>query len=213
MQNSNLLIVSLIALTGLCAGGLRAQSGTSAATSPAPAAAEKPSTVVVPPPGYIIGPDDVLSVVFWKDKDLSGDVVVRPDGRISLPLVNDIQASGLTVGQLREDVATAATKFIESPTVTVIVRQINSRKVFITGQVAKPGAYALGDHMTVIQLIALAGGLTEYADKDNIVVIRNSDRKPDGTPSTYRLNYNDVTKRKKVSQDIELKTGDTIIVP
>lgn len=191
----------------------QAQPGTADGTIAPAGPAAKTDNAVVPPSGYVIGVDDVLSVVFWKDKDLSGDVVVRPDGRISLPLINDMQASGLTVDELRANVAAAATKYIEAPAVTVVVRQINSRKAFITGQVAKPGAYPLGDQMTVIQLIALAGGLAEYADKKNIVVIRSSETRPDGTPMTFRVNYDEVLKRRRVSQNIALKAGDTVIVP
>jgi polysaccharide export outer membrane protein len=177
-------------------------------------AAKPPVGVSVPagvptPADYVIGPDDVLTVVFWRDKDLSGDVAVRPDGKISLPLLNDVQASGLTPDQLRVQLTEAATRFVEDPTVTVIVKEINSRKVFITGQVAKPGPYALAGPTTVLQLIAMAGGVLEYADSKNITILRNEN----GRPVSYRFNYKDVSKRKNLRQNIELKPGDTIIVP
>ena len=176
--------------------------------------AKPPAGVTIPtgvatPPDYVIGPDDVLTVVFWRDKDMSSDVTVRPDGKISLPLLNDVQASGLTPDQLRLQLTEAATKFVEDPTVTIVVKEIHSRKVFITGQVAKPGPYGLAGPTTVLQLIAMAGGVLEYADSKNITILRNEN----GRPVSYRFNYKDVSKRKNLRQNIELKPGDTIIVP
>jgi polysaccharide export outer membrane protein len=185
-------------------------------TAPAVPAAPKPAAPnpaapqgVPTPADYVIGPDDLLTVVYWRDKELSGDVAVRPDGKISLPLLNDIQAAGLTPEQLRVAVTAAAGKFLEEPTVTVVVRQINSRRVYITGQVGKPGPYNLSGPMTVLQLIATAGGVLEYADTKNIVVMRTEN----GKPVSYPFNYKDVTKRKNLKQNIELKPGDTVIVP
>jgi polysaccharide export outer membrane protein len=167
-----------------------------------PAAADVPS-------GYVIGPDDVLSVVFWRDKDLSADVTVRPDGKITLPLLNDVVAAGLTPEQLREKVAEAAKKFVEDPNPTVIVKEINSRRVFITGQVEKSGPYALSNSMTVLQLIATAGGLKEFAQRKNITLLRyEGDRQV-----IYRFNYQDVLDRKNLEQNIELQPGDTVVVP
>jgi polysaccharide biosynthesis/export protein len=168
---------------------------------------------VRPPTDYEIGAEDQLSIVFWKDKDLTTDVAVRPDGMISLPLLNDIQAAGLTPDQLKDKVTEAATKYVEDPNVTVIVKQINSRKVFITGNIAKPGAYPLGGPMTVLQLISLAGGLTEYADKQHITVVRGRDRRPDGLPWSYEVNYTELMKRIRLQQNLELKPGDTVMVP
>jgi polysaccharide export outer membrane protein len=189
-----------------------AQKTTPAA--PAPTAARVAVAPVVPagvptPPDYVIGPDDVLSIVFWREKDMSSDVYVRPDGKISLPLLNDMQASGLTPEQLRITVTEAAGKYVEDPAVTVVVKSINSRKVFITGQVAKPGPYALGGPTTVLQLIATAGGVAEYAKSDKIVVMRTES----GKTVSYKFNYKDVTEGKKLQQNIDLKPGDTIVVP
>ena len=113
---------------------------------------------VAAPADFVIGPNDVLTIVFWRDKDMSSDVQVRPDGKISLPLLNDVQAAGLTPEQLRVQITAAATRLVEDPTVSVVVKEINSRRVFITGQVAKPGTYALSGPTTVLQLIAMAGG-------------------------------------------------------
>ncbi len=158
----------------------------------------------------MIGPEDQLSIVYWREKDMSADVVVRPDGMISLPLLNDINASGLTPDQLRVAITQGATKFVEEPTVSVVVKAINSRKVFITGQVAKPGPYPLGGPTTVLQLVATAGGVAEYADKSKMIVIRPESG---GKQTTFKFNYEDVTKGKNLSQNIELKPGDTVVVP
>jgi polysaccharide export outer membrane protein len=162
-----------------------------------------------PPSAYVIGPDDELSIVFWRDKDLSADVVVRPDGKISLPLLNDIQAVGLTPDQLRESLVAAAGKYVEQPNATVVVKAIHSRNAYITGKVAKPGGYSLTVDMNVMQLIALSGGLLEYADDKNIVVIRMVA----GKQHYFPFNYREVIDRKHPEQNIVLRPGDTVVVP
>jgi polysaccharide export outer membrane protein len=182
-------------------------AATSAAATPAPAAAAPGAANA--PPGYVIGPDDVLTVLFRYDKDMTTEATVRPDGMISLPVLHDIPAAGLTPEQLRDRVTERAKQFIEDPAVTVIVKAINSRKAFITGQVARPGSYPLTTPTTVLQLIAMAGGLTEYADEKDITIMRVEN----GRPVTYVFNYKDVSRRKNLRQNIELKPGDTVIVP
>ena len=177
-------------------------------TPPATAAPVIPRGVDLPP-DYVIGPDDVLDIIFWRDKDMSALVAVRPDGRVTLPLLNDIQASGLTPEQLRATVMTAATKFVEDPNVTVVVKTINSRKVFVTGLVAKPGPYPLLGPTTVMQVLSLAGGIQEFADSKNILIMRTEN----GQPVAHRFNYKDVLKRRNLKQNIELKPGDTVVVP
>jgi polysaccharide biosynthesis/export protein len=185
-----------------------ALSNLGTASTGTPASAGKESEVQVPP-GYIIGPEDVLTVVFWREKDLSGDVIVRPDGRISLPLLHEFQAAGLTPDQLRERVVAAADKYVQDPNVSVVIKQINSRRAFITGMVNKPGPYPLMSSTTVVQLIAMAGGLQDYAKKKNIVVMRT-----EGTQAVrYKFNYAEVIEGKNLTQNIELKPGDTVIVP
>ena len=190
------------------------------ATTPAPATAkpaapptgEKPPVVpagAVVPPDYVIGPEDILTGVFWREKDLSSDVVVRPDGRISLPVLQDVHAAGLTPEQLRETLTKTAERFVEDPNVTVVVKEINSRRVYITGMVAKPGHFNLTSPMSVVQLIAIAGGLLEYADATNIMSMRTEN----GTPTSQKFNYKEVTEGKNLKQNILLKPGDTVIVP
>ena len=196
---------SLVAVMTL---GAPLYAQTPAAQSTAPAV---PGTSPVPiPPGFLIGPDDILTVVYWRDKEMTTDVVVRPDGKISLPLLNEIQAAGLTPSELRERLTDESKRYIEDPNVTVVVKQINSRKVFITGEVAKPGPYPLTAPTTVLQLIAMVGGLKEYADSKKIAVVRTD---KNGRQTMFRFNLKDVMAGKNLRQNIELMPGDTIIVP
>jgi polysaccharide export outer membrane protein len=179
--------------------------------APAPSTAKPPVAIppgVVVPADYVIGPEDILTIVFWREKDLSSDVVVRPDGRISLPVLQDVAAAGLTPEQLRDTLTKTAERYVEDPNVTVVVKEINSRRVFITGQVAKPGPYNITSPMTVVQLIAFAGGLLEYADEENIAIMRTEK----GAPVAYRFNYKEVSERKNLKQNIALQPGDTVIV-
>ena len=186
------------------ASALRAQT----APSTPPASALPPAGVSVPA-GYVIGPEDVLTIVVWREKDMTTDAVVRPDGKITLPLLNDLPAAGLTPDQLRVAVEKAASKYMSEPNATVIVKAINSRKVHILGNVGKAGTYPLTGDMTVLQLIAGAGGLQEYADEKHITVMR----KEDGKDRVFKFNYKDVIHQKKLQQNIVLKPGDTVIVP
>jgi polysaccharide export outer membrane protein len=181
-----------------------------AQTPPASSGAAPGATVgVALPDGYVIGAEDVLSIVFWREADMSAEVTVRPDGRISLPLINEVTAAGLTPDQLRDHLMEVAKKFVKDPAVTVVVRTINSRKIFITGNVARPGAYLLPGRMTVLQLIAMSGGILEYADTKRIVVMRTEE----SGSKAYPFNYNEIRKGKNLQQNIELKPGDTVIVP
>jgi len=194
----------------LLSSGVRpaaAQGGGPPAASAA--GTDRTGKAIAVPPDYVIGPEDQLSVVFFQDKDMSADVIVRPDGKISLPLINEIQASGLTPEQLRERVSAEATRFIQAPKATIVVRQINSRKVYITGAVEKPGTYPLMGPTAVLQLIATAGGVKEYADSKKILIIR----KENGRQVTYTFNYKEVVGQKNMSQNIDLRPGDTIVVP
>jgi polysaccharide export outer membrane protein len=195
------------------ASGVGSNGSASASAAPAPRPDRIPPPVpatVSEPPGYLIGPNDVLSVTFWRDKEMNADaVVVRPDGNITLPLLNDIQAAGLTPAQLRDRILAEAQRYIEDPSPTVAVKEIRSRNVFITGQVDKPGPYPLAGPMTVLQLIAMAGGLKEFADGKNIVVMRAEN----GRQVAYQVDYKELLKRKNLRQNIDLKPGDTVVVP
>ena len=160
------------------------------------------------PTDYVIGPDDVLGIIFWRDAEMSQEVTVRPDGLITLPLIRDIKAAGLRPDALRDSITTAAAKYIEDPNVTVVVRSINSRNVFITGNVARPGPYPVSGQMTVLHLISVAGGLTEFADAKKIMIMRNEQ----GNLQSRRFNYNEVSEGKKLEQNIVLQPGDTVVV-
>lgn len=192
----------------MAAQGVAPGKGRPPAQPSKPAAPPAAAASVALPAGYTIGPDDVLVVMFWREKDLSAEVAVRPDGMITLPLLNDVKAAGLTPDQLREAVEKAAAAFVEEPNVTVAVKQINSRRVFITGNVAKPGTYPLTGTTTVLQLIAIAGGLNEYADEKGIAVMRVEG----GRTTSLKFNYKDVTRGRKLEQNVELKPGDTVVV-
>jgi polysaccharide export outer membrane protein len=168
-----------------------------------------PTTGIQPPPGYVIGARDTLSVIFWRDKDMSADVSVRPDGMISLPLINEIKAEGLTPDQLRDQVTQRAARYVADPTVSIVVREIHSRQVYITGEINRPGAYSLMSPTTVMQLISMAGGLREFAKTKEIIILRNEG----GKQSAIEFNYKDVRNGKKLTQNILLQPGDTIIVP
>jgi polysaccharide export outer membrane protein len=160
------------------------------------------------PPSFIIGVSDVLSVAFWRDPRMSADVVVRPDGMISVPLLNDVRAAGNTPEQLAGVLAVAAAKYITDADVTVVVKEIHSRKVFVLGNVGTPGMVVLTGDMNVLQLIAVSGGLLEYADKDDITIIRTEN----GQEKRLKFNYNDVLKGKNAKQNVLLQPGDTVVV-
>jgi polysaccharide export outer membrane protein len=212
------LIAAALALVLFGQGAALAQTAPPQKQVPKPAApATKPAapgTIVTGPSvpveaGFTIGPEDVLGVLVWRDQEVSGDVTVRPDGMITLPLVRDVKAAGFTPSELADHIQTALREFITDASVTVVVRQMNSRKVFITGEVAKPGAYPLVSTMTVMQLIAVAGGLNEFAEANSISIMRVEG----GKSVTFPFAYKDVAKGKKTAQNIVLKPGDTVVVP
>ena len=179
------------------------------AQTPAQTSSGRTTTEAATLPGdYVIGVEDVLSVIFWREKDLSADVVVRPDGKISLPMLNDVHAAGLTPEALADVVAKAGTKFVRDAGATVIVKEIRSRKVYIIGEVARPGTFQLGSEMTVLQAIGEAGGFIEGADKGDVIIVRNDS----GKERRFKFNYNEVVDGKNPAQNIKLLPGDTIIV-
>ena len=145
----------------------------------------------------------------FAESTLTADVTVRPDGKVSLPLLNDVQASGLTPAQLKDRIVEESKKYVEDPNVPVVVKEIKSRKVFITGEVRKPGPYLLTGAMTVLQMISIAGGLSDYARPNKISIVRVEN----GKPASFKFNYKEVIEGKKLTQNIELKPGDVIVVP
>lgn len=160
-------------------------------------------------PAYVIGSPDMLSVSVWKEPDISRSVPVRPDGKISLPLIDDVQAAGLTPTQLAASITEKLKKFLMSPQVTVIVTQINSQHIYILGEVSHPGSFSLLPDMRVLQALSRAGGFSEFANLKKIYVLRTES----GKQIKYSFNYKEVLKGKKAQQNILLKSGDTIIVP
>ena len=160
---------------------------------------------------YIIGPEDVIEVSVWKSPDLSTTIMVRPDGMISLPLIGDIQASSHTAQELKEEIAQKLTEYKQDPIVSIIVKEANSQAIYVTGEVARPGKYPLRSETTIVQAITLAGGFTQWADKDQIVIIRKSPMNPEG--NRFTLKYSDIVSGKNMKANILLKAGDTVIIP
>lgn len=158
---------------------------------------------------YIIGPQDVVQITVWKEPELSASVPVRPDGKISLSLLNDVDAAGLTPTQLGQSIAMKLKKFVEEPRVSVIVTQINSRRVYVLGQVARPGAMPLTPDMTILQAISTAGGLTQFSDGKKSYILRFEN----GVQIRIPVNYKQLVKGEKMDANVLLKAGDTIVVP
>jgi polysaccharide export outer membrane protein len=158
---------------------------------------------------YMIGPEDVLYIHVWKENDLSRTVPVRADGKISIPLINEIQASGLTPLQLKVVLTDKLKEFIENPTVSVTVMEANSCKVYVSGQVRSPGIYRLRSETTLIQIIPMAGGFTDWANQKKILIIR----KENGKEKRITVNYKKILDGSDPGSNIFLKPGDTIIVP
>jgi len=159
---------------------------------------------------FIIGQDDVLAINVWKEPEVSRSVPVRSDGKISLPLVGEVQASGQTPHQLELEIARKLQSYISEPEVTVIVQEIKSKKFNILGMVTKPGSYPLTNSVTVLDAIALAGGFRDFAKQKSIYVLRQN---PDGTQAKFPFNYKDVIKGKNSEQNIKLVPGDTVYIP
>ena len=160
-------------------------------------------------PSYIIQPQDVLEVQVWKEPEVTKTVPVRPDGKISLPLLNDVQAAGLTAGSLNADLTEKLKKFISDPQVTVIVTQVNSQRIFVMGEVLRGGTYPLLPGMTVLQGLSDAGGFTSFANPKKIYVLRVQDGKQIKLP----FDYKQVVKGTKPEENVLLKAKDTIVVP
>ncbi len=187
-------------------------SGKNVAKATSLPSTDTPATRVanVRPDTYIIGADDVLAINVWKEGELSKTVPVRPDGMITLPLVGEIKAVGLTPIQLQEQIIAALQKVMSDPQVTVMVSAVNSMSYNIVGQVAKPGFYSLTRPMTVLDAIALCGGFRDFAKQKKIYVLRTG---PDGKQERLKFNYKQVIKGQNMAQNIQLMPHDTLVIP
>lgn len=174
--------------------------------APPPAAAPK-AVAATTDPNYIIGADDVIDVSVWNETQVSRTVPVRPDGKISLPLLDDVQAAGLTPTQLGEHITEGLKKIMKDPQVTVIVTAVNSRRYYITGEVQRAGTYPLLPQMTALQALASSGGFTVFANRSKIYILRNENGKQQRIP----FNYDKVVQGKL--PDVPLQASDTIVVP
>ena len=172
---------------------------------------EAPATVrtAAEDPAYKIGPQDILKIDVWREDQLTRTVPVRPDGKITLPLLNDVQAVGLTPMELADVIREGLKKYINNPQVTVSVTEINSRRIYVTGEVLKAGGYALLPHMTVLQALSSSGGFTQFARMKNIYVLRTENGKQVKLP----FNYKEAISGRNPEQNIELQPGDIIVVP
>jgi len=200
MKNWRFFFLMVLFLASCGTKELRVQQVQLPAGTPDPA---KPSDEF-----YVIGPGDALDIVVWKEPALSGPVKVRPDGFITLPLVNEVQAAGMTTGELRKTLEEKFRKFVTSPFVSIRIAGISSSELFLIGEVTKPGAYPATGNDTVLQMLTRAGGLTIFADRRNIKVVRRSGDKV----TEYIVDY-DAIVQGDLKQDILLRPGDRIIVP
>lgn len=177
----------------------------------------KPDVIIPPGPpeeGFVLGPEDVIEVVVWRTPDLSRQVVIRPDGKVSLPLIGDVPSSGMTADQLSSDIVERFKAYKENPSVSVNVMEVNSYYVFVVGEVLVPGKLSLKSYTTILQVLSLAGGFTQFASRNDIKVIRNVTN-AEGKIKELRipLRYDDLISEEGSLYNLTLKSGDTIIVP
>jgi len=214
----SLIVAGILAVAAF--GSLSAQtvSGSNSSPESAPAAGAAPSPDQKSAPAvtrahnnnYLIGDDDLLEINVWKEPDLCKTIPVRSDGKISLPLVGEVQAAGRTPVQLEDDIRSRLLNFITEPAVTVMVQKINSLKFNVMGEVIKPGSFALTTNMTVVDAIATAGGFKDFAKKKSIYLLHAN---ADGTESRMRFNYSEFVKGKNPKANVKLQPGDTVVVP
>jgi polysaccharide biosynthesis/export protein len=204
MKTGNLLIVAGLLPTFLCQAQNLKPDDKAASTPPAPVA----SAVAVAPDTYVIGPSDLLTVTVWKEPTLSGPLLVRPDGMISVPLLGDVQASGQTPLQLADQIAIKLKKFIQDPNVSIVLTQINSKKIYLLGEVARRGPIEMTPGMTLLEAIASAGGFTDYANVKKTYILREQGGKQQRIP----VHYKEAVKGDS-QFNLVLQSGDTIVVP
>ena len=214
----NAVSVVLTLVSGLWLAGLTAAPALAQNREPAPppagfaapgrsdgAPARPDSSVAVDPKTYVIGAQDILSIKVWREQDFTGLYTVRPDGKITLPLIGDVHASGLTPERLSDQLKQGLSNYINSPDVSVSLQAVNSKKFYITGEVNRPGEYMLAIPTKVFEALSNAGGFRDFANKKRIIIIRGADR--------LRFNYQDILKGKNLEQNIYLENGDTVVVP
>ncbi len=161
-------------------------------------------------PSYLLGPEDVLKVAVWKDEQLTQEMVVRPDGMISFPLIGEVMAAGRMVEDVRSEITKRLMKYLPTPNVTVTVLKVESYRIYVLGRVLKPGEYQAGHHTDVLQALSMAGGLTPYAAENDIKIIR---RQQGGEELVFPFRYGDARKGKELHQNIVLQRGDVVMVP
>lgn len=160
-------------------------------------------------PTYLLGPEDVLKVSVWKDEQLTQEMVVRPDGMVTFPLIGEVAASGRTAEDVRNEITKRLTKYLPNPNVTVTVLKVLSYRIYVLGRVNKPGEFQVGHHTDVLQALSMAGGLTPYAAENDIKVIRRNGV----DEQVFPFRYGDVQKGKDLRQNILLQRGDLVMVP
>lgn len=185
-------------------------SGTPAPSSPAAHPTGEKSSLIVTK-DYVIGPEDLLEITVWRNQDLSKTVAVRPDGRISMPLIGDVTAVGKTPSQLTEEIASKLKEFKENPSVAIVVKEVNSYTVYVLGEVQKPGKYPLKSKTTLLQGITMAGGFTPTASRNKLVVFRFGEN--GSGDERIKASYDDIVLRDGSRQNVELKPGDTVVIP
>ena len=215
IRSCDLLRSTILSSILLCFGfagyaQTRVQTLTNNIPQPPTAATTESHSTSAPDRDYVIGSDDILSVNVWQEHELSLVIPVRPDGKISLPLVGELYVAGLTAGQVQDTIAQHLKEYLEHPQVTVIVQETKSQRFNVVGEVQKPGAFEFGHPVTILDAIALAGGLKDFAQSKKMYVIRTA---ANGSREKIPVNYNDLLKGKPSAQDVVLRSHDTVVVP
>jgi polysaccharide biosynthesis/export protein len=206
-MTSKQFVVTLVLVAG---AGVSAAHAQQASVANAPAAAKMPTSAAPAITDYVIGPEDMLQITVWKNESLSRALAVRPDGKISLPLLHDVQAAGLTPMQLQEKLAIALGEFMPNPEVSVTVSDVRSYRISVLGEVQKPGVLQLKSDTTVLEAIALSGGFRDFASPSKIMILRKNG---DGQTQKIPFNYNRVVKDNRGEGNVTLKSGDVVVVP
>ena len=211
MRQGILTLFMFVTISGLVIPRLAQADPTRMGQEAAPTYQTDEKTSLIVTQDYFLGPEDVLDITVWKNADLSKLVTVRPDGRISLPLIGDITAVGKTAAQLSGDISAKLKEYKENPSVSIVVKEVNSYVIYVLGEVLKPGKYPLKSKTTLLQAITIASGLTPNAARNKIVVFRFA--KDGGGRIKMKASYDDIVLRDGTNQDFELKPGDQIVVP